>query len=123
MQARSTDVDINGVSYRIERLPARVGSWIVWQIIGNMFGISEDAFMAVQGKLLSACARYEDGMPLAVFKLPATWAVPELEYDLLAVAKLTRHALEFNVAPFFEDPEFKKDLDRLRGSSQSSVPA
>jgi hypothetical protein len=73
--------------------------------------------------LLCACSRYEDGMPMPVFKMPDTFAVSGLEYDVVTVSKLTKEALEFNVGPFFDDPELKKAVDQLlgRGSSQSNA--
>jgi hypothetical protein len=129
----STDVEIAGVKYQIGRFKARDGSWILAQILTKMLptmiegalaksgaklaadcsNLSEEEFSSIQGHALAVCWRYENGAPMPVFVLPNTWAVKELEYDLVTVMMLTIHALVFNLSSFFEGDGLNKILGSI----------
>lgn len=117
-----TDVEINGTKYQVGRFKARHGSWILAQILTKMLpavieqalakeagaklasnrtALSEEEFENIQGHALAVCRRYENGVPMPIFVLPNTWAIKDLEYDLMTVMALTVHAIVFNIAPFF----------------------
>jgi|GEM_PF-5719479 len=105
MNEASKDVEINGHRYRIGRLTAMTGTWIIAQLDGNM---SQDGvFQKVQGYLLSVCQRYKtlpDGKeaPLPIFDPPDKWLEKDLEYDTLTVFDLCEEAIKFNLDPFFQ---------------------
>jgi hypothetical protein len=117
------DVEIGETRCQIGRFKARVGSWILAQVLTKMLpaalesalvndagaqlasgrsALSEAEFASIQAHALSVCRRYENGVPMPIFVLPDKFAIPELEYDLVTVMALTVHALVFNLAPFFE---------------------
>lgn len=136
-----TDVEINGVKYQVGRFKARTGSWIVAQILTKMLPsfieralakeagaqlasgralLSEEEFENIQGHALAVCRRYEGGIPMPVFVPPNTWAIKELEYDLMTVMALTAHALVFNVTPFFAEGGLSQLLGLLPGLGLNS---
>lgn len=122
-------VTIGGAEYQIGQFKARVGSWILAQVltkvlpavIENAFAkeagaklasqrpaISADEFADIQGHALAVCRRVENGVPMPVFVHPDTFAIKELEYDLVTVTALTVHALLANLTPFFADGGLKE---------------
>lgn len=135
------DVEIGGAKYQIGRFRARDGSWILMQILTKMLPstvegafvresgaslspgrahLSEEEFASIQGHALAVCRRYENGAPMPILIRPDTWAVKELEYDVIAVMSLTVHALVFNLAPFFEGDGLSQIMGALPGLGQSS---
>jgi hypothetical protein len=122
-QPSSKDVVVNGVTYNVGQFKARDGSFILAQLLTKMLpsmletafkkeapgalpagrsALSEDEFAAIQGHALAVCRRVENGVPMPIFFLPNTWAVKEIEYDLVTVMALTIQALVFNIVPFFQ---------------------
>jgi hypothetical protein len=123
MTPNTLTVAVNGQDYQIGRFTARQGSWILAQLLTKMLPsmietalaqsargqlssnraqLSEDEFANLQALCLSVCRRLENGVPMPIFVLPSTWAVKELEYDLVTVVALTIHALKHNITPFFQ---------------------
>lgn len=132
--ATTQTVTVNGQDYQIGRFTARNGSWILAQLLTKMLPanvenalapttkgklpshrtlLSEDEFANLQGHCLAVCRRLENGVPMPIFLLPDTWAVKELEYDLVTVMKLTIHALTFNLQPFFQGDGLSQILSSL----------
>ncbi|HEX4209511.1 MAG TPA: hypothetical protein VHY56_03895 [Candidatus Binataceae bacterium] len=137
MPEPTKDVQINGASYQIGRFTARDGSWILMQILTKMLpsavanqlngmgglasgrsAMSEEEFASLQGHALAVCRRYENGVPMPVFLRPNTWAIKELEYDVVTVLGLTVNALAFNLSPFFKEGGLTQILASLQDSSQ-----
>ncbi len=137
----STDVVIGGTTYQVGRFKARDGSWILAQVLTKMLPavieqalakgagtalasnrsmLSEDEFANIQSHALAVCRRVENGVPMPVFVAPNTWAVKELEYDLLTVMALTVHALVFNITPFFAGDGLSQLLGLLPGLGLNS---
>jgi hypothetical protein len=137
MQPQTQDVEIAGTRYQVGRFKARDGSWILAQVLTKMLPavieralvkeagaklasnrslLSEEEFASIQGHALAVCRRYENGVPMPVFVLPNnTFAIKELEYDLIAVMTLTVKALLFNLTPFFEGDGLSQILSALPG--------
>jgi hypothetical protein len=130
----SKDVTVGTVSYQIGKFKARDGSWILAQILTKMLPaviesaltketgaqlspdrvqLTEDEFASIQGHALAVCRRYEKGAPMPIFIRPDTFAVKELEYDIVTVTALTIHALVFNLTPFFEGDGLSQILESL----------
>src|SRR5579862_5528303 len=121
MQA-TKEVTLGETVYQIGRMTARDGSWILAELLTKMLPafvesqfsglpggrpqISEEEFQNIQGHALAVVRRIEKGIPMPIFVRPNTWAVKELEYDLVAVMTLTVHALAFNLSPFFAEAGF-----------------
>jgi hypothetical protein len=124
MTPNTLTVAVNGQDYQIGRFTARQGSWILTQVLTKMLPsmidtalakeaggqlstsraqLSEQEFDQLQGLCLSVCRRLENGVPMPIFVLPNTFAIKELEYDLVTVVALTIHALKHNITPFFQD--------------------
>jgi len=141
LQAPTTDVEVRGVRYQIGRFKARDGSFILAQLLTKMLPsaiegqfqgaglakgrspISEEEFSSIQGHALAVCRRYENGnVPMPIFVRPDTWAVKELEYDVIAVMALTVQALVFNISPFFEGNGLNQILASIPGLGRS-LPA
>ena len=134
------DVDIAGVTYQIGRFTARNGSWILAQVLtkilpsamegglgtaalsSGLAAISEDDFASMQSHSLAVCRRYENGVPMPIFIRPNTWAVKELEFDLVAVMALTVHAMTFNLNSFFEGDGLSQILGSIPVLDLSSSP-
>lgn len=109
---RTKDVEIAGVRYRIDQFTARTGSWVLKQVLGNMFSIGERDFENLQTYCLNACSKYYGvhAAPLPI-SLQDGRLPPDLEYDLVTVALLTKEVLEFNLRPFFENPAVSAALE------------
>jgi hypothetical protein len=110
--------------YRIHRLSADVGSWIVFQILTGGGKLEEEQFRKAQGHLLASIQResvvagqilYE---PIYV-RDSALWADKHLQFDLVAVVNLTMQAMAFNFDGFFVDSRIKPILDGF-GFTRSS---
>ncbi len=142
MTPDTKDIEIAGIRYQIGRFKARDGSWILAQVLTKMLPavieralvkeagaqlassramLGEEEFASIQGHALAVCRRYENGnVPMPIFLLPNTFAVKEIEYDLIVVMKLTIEALLFNLTPFFEGGGLSLILDLLPGLGQNS---
>jgi hypothetical protein len=145
MKPLTKDVEIAGQRYQIGKFKARDGSWILAQVLTKMLpaviegalskqagaslasnrsALSEDEFASLQGHALAVCRRYENGVPMPVFVRPETFAVKELEYDLVGVMSLTIQALLFNLTDFFEGDGLSQILAMLPalGLGSSTAP-
>jgi Phage tail assembly chaperone protein, TAC len=132
-QEKTKDVSIGDHQYRVGKLTARTASWVAMQILTKLLpsgdelvtggrasaersALSESEFHNIQGHCLRVCARYETAgeslVPTPVLMADGRFAIPELEYDVVAVMALTLHSLMFSVSPFFEEGALK-----LLGSS------
>ena len=141
MTPATKTVTVGGSEFQIGRFTARNGSWIIAQIATKMLPaviekalaqasgaplaanratLSEEEFSNIQGHALAVVRRLENGVPMPVFLLPNTFAVRELEYDLVTVIELTIHALVFNLTPFFEDGGLSQILALLPNRDLSS---
>lgn len=137
----SLRVTISGADYEIGRFKACDGSWILAQVLTKMLPaviesafareegvklssnrtvLSEDEFANIQGHALAVCRRVEKGVPMPIFLRPSTFAIKELEYDLLTVMALTVHALKFNIMPFFAEGGLSQLLALLPALDLSS---
>ena len=132
------DVEIGESRYQVGRFKARDGSWVLAQILTKMLPaaiesslqgsglaanraqISEEEFASIQAIALSVCRRYENNIPMPVFPRPDTWAIKDLEYDLVTVMRLTIEALVFNITPFFKGNGLAQMMESLPRMGQSS---
>lgn len=97
------DVEIGEHRYRISRLPARAGAWILSLALKEAQGkLSESEYANIQQYLLSVCSRFKGDHPMPVLKSDGSFAVKDLEYDLDTVVKLQKEAKDFNFADFFD---------------------
>ena len=102
------DVEIDGDTYRIGRLSAFVGNWMVTQLLAKTYS-QEETFKSVQAHCLDVCMVYreheKDGSrtPIKVFeKTAGRFLVSGLENDLFTVNRLVEEVIAFNLNPFFE---------------------
>ncbi|HEY3987940.1 MAG TPA: hypothetical protein VGM02_01495 [Acidobacteriaceae bacterium] len=117
------DVPIGEHKYRIGRLPARTGAWILQLILKQMQGSLTEADHAnIQSHLLSVCSRLKNGVPLPVLQADGTFAEKDLEFDLNTVVKLQGAARDFNFDDFFAERarEIKEAKARALSSDSSS---
>ena len=117
------DIDIGEHKYRIGRLSARTGSWILSLALKEAQGqLSESEYANIQQHLLSVCSRFKDEHPMPILKKDGTFAVKDLEYDLDMVLRLQVEAKGFNFADFFEKRAREvKDAMSLDPSSDSTT--
>jgi hypothetical protein len=141
MHEQTKDVEIGGARYQVGRFSARDGSWVLMKllplittalsatkpendeaaiaffarVIGQIGQTDEETFRKIQEHALAVCRRLENGVPMPVFLRPNTWAVKELEYDLVTVLALTANALVFNLSPFFSDGGLKQLFESIPG--------
>lgn len=108
MRDQFIDVEIKGHRYQVGRFSARVGSWILMQVMpklqsGKLTELDEETFGRIQGHALTACKKYEPNGKTAMQVVTPTghWPDPALEYDLTVIMALTIHALRFNLEDFF----------------------
>lgn len=144
MNNATKDVEIGGARYQVGRIKARPCSFllatVMTKILPAVVGsalkkdagaaleaaralLSEEEFIVIQGHALSVCRRYENGLPMPIFLLPDTWAVKELEYDVVTVMALTIESLVFNLSPFFEGDGLSKILGLLPQAGPNSSPS
>jgi hypothetical protein len=98
------DVTIGEHKYRIGRLPASAGTWIVSLVVKEIQGtLSEAEHAKIQRHLLSVCSRFKGDHPMPILKADGSYAVKDdhLEFDLDLVMKLKKEARDFNFADFF----------------------
>lgn len=142
------DIQIGEFKYRIYRLTARNGSWIVAQIatkilpsgMEGMLGVSsqlpanrqemtESEFHNIQDHCLRVCSRHdligEQPTYTVVLRGDGRFSFPDLEFDALTVVTLTVHALLFSCGPFFSEGALKllmgPVLELFQGSSLSNA--
>jgi hypothetical protein len=98
------DIEIGEHKYRIGRLSAKTGTWILSLAIKDMQGsLSEAEHANIHQHLLSVCSRYKGEHPMPILKADGSLAVKDLEHDLNAVVKLKKEAKDFNFADFFAE--------------------
>jgi hypothetical protein len=92
------DVTVRGKNYRIKRLTAMVGAWMIRALPNS----SEDDFKKIQTYCLKACSRIEpDGTPSPILMEDGRWVAIDLEYDTISVMELEAEVIKFNLADFF----------------------
>jgi hypothetical protein len=97
------DIEIGEHRYRIGRLSAKTGSWILSLALKEAQGnLSESEYANIQQHLLSVCSRFKGEHPMPILKKDGTFAVKDLEFDLDMVVRLQGEAKGFNFADFFE---------------------
>jgi hypothetical protein len=122
MYEMTKDIEVNGHKYRLARLPASIGSWIIRILAGNGMTVEED-FYRIQNYCLKACSLLTPAGPSVIMMQDGRWAVKELEYDTEAVVKITNEMLAFNLSDFFDADGSKKAASPSAStSSLSSVP-
>lgn len=98
------DIEIGEYRYRISRLSAKTGTWMLSLAIKDMQGtLSEAEYANIHQHLLSVCSRFKGEHPMPILKADGSVAVKDLEYDLNAVVKLKKEAKDFNFADFFAE--------------------
>jgi hypothetical protein len=145
MGPQTLNFHVGDTEYQVGRLTACDGSWILTQLLTKMLPamfetalarlaggrlppnrslITEAEFQNIQSHCLAVCRRMENGAPMPVFVPPNTWAIKELEYDLVTVMVLTIQALVFNIQPFFEGGGLTQILGLLsiQGLNSSASP-
>jgi hypothetical protein len=132
-----TDAVFGTNKYRISRLGAMDGSWILAQIFtkvlpsgmesglvgatampGNRSDMSENEFRNIQTHCLRVCARHGtlgDSPTLEpVLRNDGRFSFPDLEKDLPTVLGLTVSSLMFSLSPFFEEGVLKQTFGALQ---------
>jgi hypothetical protein len=118
MRQTFKDVTINGREFRIDLLPADIGSWAVHQMSSGRAASDFEVYQKLQGFILGRCSIYKGGeetrVPMKIYD-SGRWLVPDLQYDLDTVNSLYMEALAFNFDPFFERAKAK--------SAEGTTPA
>lgn len=115
---RYKEVVIGDKVFRLKRLSAQIGSWISYKIIANGMKLDFKEFQEVQDSLLENVEKRTNVngnttfTPLYV-RESHTWVDKDIEFDLLAVTKLTTESLSFNFESFFEDSGIKEKLAQV----------
>ena len=124
MHSPHRDVVIGDAKYQVGRFSARVGSFVLTQVMtkvlpamlggpatlqglplpSNGSSMSEPEFYAIQNHCLAVCSHLstETGVAAPIMMVDGRLR-PELEYNLPVVLALTMHALQFNLEDFFAD--------------------
>jgi hypothetical protein len=103
-------------NFRINRLPADVGSWIAFQILSSGGKLPEEDFHKAQGHLLASIQQLtviqgQNAYTPIYVRDSGIWADKQLEFDLPAVINLTMQAMAYNFESFFMDSRIKPILD------------
>lgn len=119
------DIEIGGHKYRIGRLSAKTGSWIVSLVMKEMRGILSEADHGnIHQHLLSVCSRFKGEHPMPVLKADGSFTADaaDLTHDLETVVQLKKEARDFNFADFFEKRAREaKEAMSLAQSSDSTA--
>jgi len=137
-QEKHVDVEIEGGKYRIGRLKAIDGGWVLRMVLKSVGAgqalegiaphadqalLTEQEWRRLTGLLLGVCAKYNaQGLAIPVLTDDGRFAVPELEYDAVTVQGLVMNAQVFNMSPFLAGGGFKRITESLKASSLSASP-
>jgi hypothetical protein len=138
------DIEIEGVRYRVEKIPAMTGCWIATQLFTKMMpmgmetqagienlpnnrpSMTEQEFYDLQSYCLMACKRYETvgstEVAMPVMSEKGKFAIPELIYDLTTIIGLTVHVLAYNVSTFFKGGALKALVATFKDLAPFSTP-
>ena len=120
MRETFKDVTINGQEFRIDLLPADIGSWAVHQMSAGRASSDFDVYQKLQGLILGRCSIYKGGeearVPMKIYD-SGRWLVPDLQYDLDTINSLYMEALAFNFDPFFEKAKAKSPDGKNPGTN------
>lgn len=117
------DIEVNGRRFRIGRLDALTGSYIVTTIMMQMLPMgmdsslpglpegrsmmSKETFMDIQKDCLKVVSELksigDSEAPILIMLPDGRWGVEDIEDDTLLVMSLTLHALMFNLSDFFQE--------------------
>lgn len=143
------DIEINGRSFRLNKLDARTGSYMLFkltkiltpilknvkadnlkdfdidkinltELAGSLFELPEEEFRYIQDNCLQ---RVEEILPAGgaqVLNKHGIFGVGDIEFDTALVMNLTIQSLVFNVSGFFEDSPLASMLKGLNISQQNS---
>jgi hypothetical protein len=115
------DISVGEYKYRIGRLPARAGAWILSLSLKELRGtLSESEYANIQQHLLSVCSRFVNDHPVPILKADGSFSekAKDLEYDLDVLVKLQKESKDFNFADFFE--KRARELQKTEALNQTS---
>jgi len=123
---KTKDVVIGDHTFRIGRVRADLGNWIVWQFQNGDFR-KESVFPTVQAYMFDVCFRMKpvggppngmmpggaaqaaQTMPVKCYDAASRrWLIPDLADDIWTVSNLFNEAIDFNFADFFRKLGTKK---------------
>ncbi|EHL08976.1 hypothetical protein HMPREF0322_00399 [Desulfitobacterium hafniense DP7] len=111
--------EINGRQFRIGKFDAMLGSYIAFQVMGEILPMglgkkvgveappgspmmSKQAFMEMQKDCLSVCEELLPAGPTPVLNENGSYGVNDIEHDAPLVLNLTIQALIWNITDFFD---------------------
>ncbi|HXS93026.1 MAG TPA: hypothetical protein VN736_00385 [Candidatus Limnocylindrales bacterium] len=103
---RFKEIQLNGQTFRVGRVPSDVGVWIMLQIEGRKTS-DQEVYAKIKNHLFNLCSYCEeiDGsvIPKRIYA-DGKWLVPQLEldYDAETVKEIFEASMEFNFGGFFE---------------------
>lgn len=126
------DIDINGRKFRLNKLNARTGSYMLFklmkiltpvfkniqqenlkdmkledlnitEIAESLFGLPEKDFKYIQDNCLQSVQEILGAGPQKVLDEYGVWGIENLEFDIVLVMNLTIQSLMFNVSGFFKE--------------------
>lgn len=133
-------LELAGRKWRIENFDALTGSYIAYQLMGQMLPGGMDAqvteghasknrplmskqdFAALQLDCLNVCYEVLPAGKAPVIGENGAWGVTGLENDTVTVLALTIHALIFNIAGFFDGSALKDLATSFSGMNPFSAP-
>lgn len=135
-------VEIEGQAYRIKKMTAMMGSYYAVMLMsmllpaGIAIGLrqagaevpetaskpmSRETFQQLQLDCLRLCEVDLPIGPTPVIHENGSWALPELEYDMMTTSALTVQALLWTFADFFDAGRFASWIGLLAGSLPSGL--
>lgn len=120
MSERYTDVTINDHKFRLGRVTASVGNWMVLQMSAGTT-IDQDVYNKMEAYFLAETSIYRGRDPVRIWDA-GIWLVKELEYDLDTVNAIYFKSLGFNFDDFFEKRKAEKVAAKKLAETRAMIP-
>jgi len=137
-QEKHKDIELEGAKYKIGRLNAIDGGWVLRMVLKGMGAgqalegvaptpdqalLTEAEWRRMTMLLLGVCSKYNtQGLAVPVLMQDGRFAVPELEFDAVTVTGLIMATSAFNMHPFLAGGGLNRITETLQASSPSATP-
>lgn len=107
----STEVEVDGKTYRISKMEARTAVWVGFAVMGKLADgelivnalsrFPRAEFLEIQREALKKVATIDTGFPKAIMMESGEWTDKSIEDSPETIFGLTLQSILFNINPFF----------------------